>query len=631
MSVAEDGSAAWMKILTEGSSNLLNGAELRAWKDLARFAELVDCYFLALRRKGPRFTHQKLRKDRMEFARLDRVYISDGVDWLEQIVELLHDGTSGLSNHYLIKVSLQWKGEEEVKRQWRTYFKFRHQEMQTEEVKLRITDIWNKKPKRVTDAHIQWELGWQRVKKLMQEIRRESRSKGEDTESLSSQLLKVRERIAAENTAENQMILATLEAKVKEQEIKNATAWRLRSRSRWLKEGDAPSHYFFAMMRSKFKREMIETLTTDEGEVLTSQEDILTEAHSFYQSLFQEEQGEDEEQRETHTRHALQLLKNKVTAVQNSKLAQVPDMEELERIVKLLPPDKAPGLDGVTSEVVQEHWELVKEDCKQMIESFWTDGKLMDRTKKGAIKLIPKMEDKARLKDWRPISLLGITYKIISKLLAERLKSLLPGLVNEQQTGFVQGRSIFDSILTVKLGQEWASVTSQQSIFLKLDFVKPYDRVRHQYLWRVLESMGFCSKFLLLLQGLVEDAHSVIHINGTFTWDIKLERGVRQGCPIAPLLFALFTQPLMAMLREAQVQGEVPGLEVGNSRQILDALFADDIGLILQATEENWRAATSVVQRFEVISGAKLNVSKSLVLPIGFREPPPGLELQDAK
>ncbi|KAL3692033.1 hypothetical protein R1sor_005684 [Riccia sorocarpa] len=143
--------------------------------------------------------------------------------------------------------------------------------------------------------------------------------------------------------------------------------------------------------------------------------------------------------------------------------------------------------------------------------------------------------------------------------------------------------------------------------------------------------MGFCALFIQLMKGLVEDSYSVIHVNGAFTRDIKLERGVRQGCPIAPLLFALSTQPLMAMLRDAQVQGEIQGLEVGNNRQILEALVADDTGLILQATERNWRAATAVVQRFEDISGAKLNEAKSLVIPIGFWEPPAWLRSAGCK
>ncbi|KAL3689702.1 hypothetical protein R1sor_016011 [Riccia sorocarpa] len=134
--------------------------------------------------------------------------------------------------------------------------------------------------------------------------------------------------------------------------------------------------------------------------------------------------------------------------------------------------------------------------------------------------------------------------------------------------------------------------------------------------------MGFCSKFIQLIQGLVENSESVIHINGAFTAEFQLERGVRQGCPIAPLLFALSTQPLMEMLKDVQVKGTVQGIQLGDSMQILEALFADDTGLLLKATENNWKGATEVIQKFEVISGAKLNVMKSLAIPIGFTEPP---------
>ncbi|KAL3692032.1 hypothetical protein R1sor_005683 [Riccia sorocarpa] len=471
--VRGDGSAAWMKIQTDvGEVGVIRIDKISA-KDstleMATGTKLVDSYFIALNRKGPRFTRQRIRVDRMEFARLDRIYISDGADWFEQVGELLHDGQSGLSDHHPVKISLQWKGDETEKRQWRTYFKFRHQEMQTEEVKNKIKAAWQNKPRGVNDARVHWELGWLRIKKIMQEVRRETRHTEADLQTLPAQLMQIRINIKMENTPENRALLAKLETQVKEQEINNAVAWRLRSRSRWLREGDAPSQYFFAMMRSKFKREMIESLTTDSGDIITAPEDILPETHRFYQDLFQEEAIQDEDQRTANTEQALRLLQNKVTAEQNGTLALVPDMDELERIVKILPPDKAPGLDGVTSEAIRENWEVIKDDCKSMIEAFWAGGQLTTRTKKGAIKLIPKSADKARLKDWRPISLLGITYKIISKLLAERLKALLPGLVNEQQTGFVQGRSIFDSILTVKLGQEWSEVTAQQSIFLKLD------------------------------------------------------------------------------------------------------------------------------------------------------------------
>ncbi|KAL3694436.1 hypothetical protein R1sor_008087 [Riccia sorocarpa] len=134
--------------------------------------------------------------------------------------------------------------------------------------------------------------------------------------------------------------------------------------------------------------------------------------------------------------------------------------------------------------------------------------------------------------------------------------------------------------------------------------------------------MGFGQHFILLVKGLVENVGSIVHLNGAFTGEIQLERGVRQGCPIAPMLFALSTQPLMEMLREERVQGRLQGLETGSGKEILEALFADDTGLLLHADEENWKRAGEVIRRFEVMSGAKLNANKSLVVPIGFQDPP---------
>ncbi|KAL3696995.1 hypothetical protein R1sor_011071 [Riccia sorocarpa] len=608
---------------TQGNSNLLNGTELRKWKSLARTTELTDVFFTAITRRSPRFTRHRVRLDRIEFARLDRCYLTDGADWVEHVKELVHDGSSGLSDHYPVVVELQLAPEDASgAKPWRTYFKFRVEEMRSESVRAQVEQAWTSHPPRVSDPLVKWELGWKRVKKIMQRIRKEQRDADLTAHSTSDELTELRVKIASENSEANRNRLVYLETKAKDKELRDARAWRLRSRARWLREGDAPSHYFFSMLKSKCKREEMVKLERDDGSVITGKDEILQETQRFYQSLFSEEDRESAEDPEALARECLGLIRRRLNPGQSKKLEEPPDMAEVDHIVKILPSEKAPGLDGVTAEVIREYWELIRSDCLELMLAFWQDGRLTSNMKKGAIKLIPKSEEKSKLKDWRPISLLGIMYKILSKLLAERLKGLLPGLVDGQQTGFVLGRSIFDSVLAIKLGQEWSQMSGQQSLFLKLDFVKAYDRVSHSYLWRVLDEMGFGQVFINLLKGLVEKASSVVHINGAFTGDIQLDRGVRQGCPIAPLLFSLSTQPLMAMLKEAQIQGQVEGLELGDSKQMLEALFADDTGLILRADEDNWRKATAVVRKFELLSGAKLNVSKSLVVPIGFSDPP---------
>ncbi|KAL3679911.1 hypothetical protein R1sor_022867 [Riccia sorocarpa] len=428
---------------TQGTSNLLNGGELRRWKDLTRASELIDCFFTVVTKKGPRYTRQRIRLDRVEFARLDRIYITGGADWVEQVIKLNHDGSSGLSDHYPIVGEFQLNPAPAHERTaWRTYFKFRAEEMRAETVRTQIELAWKNHSQGVSDPRVKWELSWKRVKKVMQTLRKEAREKESAVEPLMTKLEGLRALISRDNTLENRKQLAALEEQVKQRELKDARAWRLRSRTRWLREGDAPSQYFFAILKSKCKREEMLRLELEDGSEVTDKGEILRETHKFYQSLFSEDDKEQAEDPVLLLQECLDLVDRRLNPSQKEKLDIIPNIDEIEHIVKILPPEKAPGLDGITSEVIRENWSLIREDCLQMLESFWMDGKLTTNMRKGTIKLIPKTADKSRLRDWHPISLLGITYKIISKLLAERLKMLLPDLVSPQQTGsFLWGRN----------------------------------------------------------------------------------------------------------------------------------------------------------------------------------------------
>ncbi|KAL3677967.1 hypothetical protein R1sor_020923 [Riccia sorocarpa] len=224
-----DGSATWVQIQTpsngvvedtQGTSNLLNGAELRRWKELSRAAELTDCFFTTVTKRGPRFTRQRVRLDRIEFARLDRIYVSEGADWVESVRELNHDGSSGLSDHYPVVGEFQLAPvQNNSGREWRTYFKFRAEEMRSEIVRTQVEHAWKAHPLGVTDPRVKWELSWKRVKKLMQKRRKEIRDLEVGEETLKSSLEKLITSIAQENTLENRKRLASLELQVKEREL----------------------------------------------------------------------------------------------------------------------------------------------------------------------------------------------------------------------------------------------------------------------------------------------------------------------------------------------------------------------------------------------------------------------------
>ncbi|KAL3692125.1 hypothetical protein R1sor_005776 [Riccia sorocarpa] len=146
--------------------------------------------------------------------------------------------------------------------------------------------------------------------------------------------------------------------------------------------------------------------------------------------------------------------------------------------------------------------------------------------------------------------------------------------------------------------------------------MKAYDRVAHGFLWDTLEAMGMGVDTVNMIKGLVEGGTSEVHVNGSFTEEIKIGRGVRQGCPLAPLLFAMTTQPLMRALREEERVGNIKGLNLGGGNSLLHQLFADDTGICITAEEEQFVQLKEVIKEFESVSGACLNLQKSVVMQL---------------
>lgn len=161
-----------------------------------------------------------------------------------------------------------------------------------------------------------------------------------------------------------------------------------------------------------------------------------------------------------------------------------------------LPHDKSPRPDGMTAEVYTACWGFMDHTLVRMIHEFQSTGSLATGIKDGLIRYIPKKADKRLLKDWRPLTMLNTVYKLIAKLLANRLKLLLPKLINPQQTGFIPGRYILENISIVWLTSDWLRRTKQGALFLKLDFEKAFDRVSHSHIWEAMHFMGIGSHFI---------------------------------------------------------------------------------------------------------------------------------------
>ena len=195
-----------------------------------------------------------------------------------------------------------------------------------------------------------------------------------------------------------------------------------------------------------------------------------------------------------------------------------------------------------------------------MLLKGFEEGKLHEGVTRGLISLIPKERDATNLNYWRPLTLLTNSYKILAKTLQLRLQPNLRDVISPEQTAFLPLRFILDNIILTQETLDWAKTSKQPTVFLKLDFSKAYDKVSWQFLFCTILKMNINNKFIQWVKLLFANISATVNLNETPGSTFKVERGVRQGCPIAPYLFILIGEVLTHIIKKAVVEGRLKGI-----------------------------------------------------------------------
>ena len=176
--------------------------------------------------------------------------------------------------------------------------------------------------------------------------------------------------------------------------------------------------------------------------------------------------------------------------------------------------------------------------------------------------LVPKLENPQSLCDFRPISLVGCLYKIISKLLSLRLKNVMSKIIDSRQSAFLAGRGILDSVLVANEVLEEAKRRKKNCLFLKVDYEKTYDSVRWDFISYMLERLGFCEQWIAWIKSCLESTTVFVLVNGSPTKEFVPSKGLRQGDPLAPFLFLIVAEGLAEVVRNAVMFDWVESVEV---------------------------------------------------------------------
>ena len=235
--------------------------------------------------------------------------------------------------------------------------------------------------------------------------------------------------------------------------------------------------------------------------------------------------------------HILEGVQSVVTEEMRATLARPFNVEEVDCAIKDMAPLKAPRLDGTPPLFYQTYWTDIGMDVSQVVLSCLNSRFILKSINHTFITLIPKVQNPKRVSDFRHISLCNVIYKIVSKVIANRLKPLLDSIVSETQSAFVANRLITDNILIAfeSLHHMKNNCTNKQGyIALKLDMSKPYDRVEWAFLEQILLKLGFHEDWVALIMQCIMTVSYSILVNGEPKGLFRPSRGLRQGDPLLP-------------------------------------------------------------------------------------------------
>ena len=387
----------------------------------------------------------------------------------------------------------------------------------------------------------------------------------------------------------------------------------LRSQCRWHNEGEKNTKYFLNLEKRHYKQGTISQLKTDNDIVITTDKDILKECLSFYKNLYETKLTSEQD---PSIMEKFFPAENTIHLSQEEQnLCEGPLTEkECLTSLKQMADGKTPGTDGLPAEFYKIFWDDISGALLAALNFAYENGQLAMTQRRGIIKLIPKKEaDLKILKNWRPLSLLNCDYKIAAKSIANRIQSTLPKLINNDQTGFIKGRFIGENIRLIDSIIDYTNDQSIPGLILLLDFEKAFDTLEWSFVEKTLQHYGFGPSIQKWIQTLYCDIESGVMNNGWMSECFKIERGVRQGCPLSPYLFVLSVEVLASAIRSDQ---HIKGISV-NQKEIKLSQYADDTTLILDGSKDALETSLDVIGKFSKISGLRLNNKKTEALWIG--------------
>jgi hypothetical protein len=300
-----------------------------------------------------------------------------------------------------------------------------------------------------------------------------------------------------------------------------------------------------------------------------------------------------------------------------NKLKNTCTEDEVRRAVFSMQPWKAPGPDGFPAGFYQKSWDIVGNTVCNFVAQVWKDPSRIAEVNQTDICLIPKVPHPEYVHQFRPISLCNTNYKIVSKVIVERLKECIAELISPFQTGFVPGRNIHENIIVAReMMHSMNKMNGKKGAFaIKVDLAKAYDKISWEFIWRILMEIKIPKEIINIIMHAVSSVTTNVKWNGARAEYFKPRRGIRQGDPISPYLFVLCMDKLSHLILQSVSEGKWIGIKAGRRGPMVSHLiFADDLLLFGEASERQMKAVIETLECFCSMSGQKVSQDKTSII-----------------
>lgn len=593
---------------SRSENNPVVTAGMRDFQELVRYCSLTD-----MGAHGPVFTWCNKREDGLICKKLDRVLMNDvALHGLGRAYSVFESG--GCSDH--LRCRIQFDNEEIQKK--RRPFKFTNVIATMKEFLPTVEGYWRETDKLFHSTSAMYRLG-KKLKDLKPVMRSLSKDKlghlhKKTKDSLESLCERQKETLSNPSTEAVRRECEALEKWQKLADIEEEV-YKQKSKMHWLEVGDGNNRFFHNAAKIREVINAIREVLCPDGSIATKEEDIKREAERFFTELLTFKPNDYEMPK---VEYLQEILGFRCSEVEQENLIKEVTAEEIKEVVFKMPSNKSPGPDGYTTEFFKAAWPILGNDVVVAVQSFFIKGFLPKGINSTILALIPKKKIAKEMKDYRPISCCNVLYKIISKLLANRLKGIMPKFISSNQSAFVKDRLLMENLLlATELVKDYHKSEISPRCAMKIDISKAFDSVQWPFLLATLEALGFPAKYIHWIRLCISTASFSVQVNGELAGYFNSARGLRQGCALSPSLFVICMNVLSKLLDKAAVDRLVGYHPRCKNALLTHLCFADDIMVFTDGQKRSVEGILQVFNDFEKLSGLKISLEKSTLYMAG--------------